>query len=103
MTVPLLQAKLDGPIGDPGAGRVARFLAVVLDPLQEVGDRLLASTASSSAFQTLTRTRPFGERKASCAGVSESRTSDSQVQSRFAGSLVQSGGWPTVRSYRADV
>ena len=69
MTVPLLQTQLDGPIGDPGAGRIARFLAIVLDPVQEVGDRLLPRAGIEGGFQTLTRTWPFGERKASCAGL----------------------------------
>ena len=98
MAIPRLQAQLDGPIGDPIAGRVGRSLAVVLDPRHEVVDRLSGAPGSKGAFQALTRIASSGAMNASCAGLSGSRVSVSQLQSLLDGTSVQSGGWPTMKS-----
>ena len=100
MAIPRLEAQLDGPIGDPGAGCVDRSLAVVHDPRHEVVDRYPRSTAleSKGAFQALTRMASPGEMKASCVGLSQSWMSVSQLQPRLDGVSVQSGGWPMVKS-----
>ncbi len=100
MAIPPLEAQLDGPIGDPVAGRVTRSLAVVLDPRHEVvvWSPTRSGLSSKGAFQALTRMASSGEMKASCAALSGSWTSVCQLQSRLDGTSVQSGGWPTVNT-----